>query len=163
MPENTDQASRTAAMHQAAYQAAYGAPQQAVASQTAAPAVEPHVAVASPHAVAASSPHAATAAEAVQKAYKPLDLEQVFHICGIIVGVIIVVFGLCMLAYYTPEAVGAMFDVHQMNGSAGFSSAGATSAQVIKGGFSMLLIGLGATDICAFGAKYASVKKRERK
>ena len=27
----------------------------------------------------------------------------------------------------------------------------------------MLLIGLGATDICAFGAKYMKAKKREQK
>ena len=79
------------------------------------------------------------------------------------IGAIIIVFGLCMLAYYTPEEVSSLFDSYQMNGSSGFSSVGATSAQVIKGGFSMLLIGFGATDICAFGAKYMKAKKREQK
>lgn len=67
-----------------------------------------------------------------------------------IVGAVIIVFGLCMLAYYTPDDVSSLFDTYQMNGSAGFASAGATSAQVLKAGFSMLLIGFGATDICAF-------------
>ena len=136
---------------------------------------------------------------------------------------VIIVFGLCMLAYYTPDDVGSLFDTYQMNGSAGFASAGATSAQVLKAGFSMLLIGcvgrgggggagcrgrsgslgcrcyllgravgrlvgglmgrdrilrhngglvgdgsmlligFGATDICAFGAKYMKAKKREQK
>lgn len=80
-----------------------------------------------------------------------------------IVGAVIIVFGLCMLAYYTPNDVGSLFDTYQMNGSAGFASAGATSAQVLKAGFSMLLIGFGATDICAFGAKYMKAKKREQK
>lgn len=56
-----------------------------------------------------------------------------------IVGAVIIVFGLCMLAYYTPDDVGSLFDTYQMNGSAGFASAGATSAQVLKAGFSMLL------------------------
>ena len=37
------------------------------------------------------------------------------------------------------------------------------AAQVLKAGFSMLLIGFGATDICAFGAKYMKAKKREQK
>ncbi len=45
-----------------------------------------------------------------------------------IVGAVIIVFGLCMLAYYTPDDVGSLFDTYQMNGSAGFASAGATSA-----------------------------------
>ena len=63
----------------------------------------------------------------------------------------------------TPDDVGSLFDSYQMNGSAGFASAGATSAQVLKAGFSMLLIGFGATDICAFGAKYMKAKKREQK
>lgn len=139
----------TAAVHQAAYQATYGAPQQTAA---------PH-----PAATAVASPSAASTAAAVQKAHKTLDPEQIFHICGMIVGAIIIVFGLCMLAYYTPDDVSSLFDSYQMNGSAGFASTGATSAQVLKAGFSMLLIGLGATDICAFGAKYAKTKKREQK
>ncbi|MEC4273707.1 hypothetical protein VJ923_11120 [Adlercreutzia sp. R25] len=126
-----------AAAHQAAYQATYGAPQQAVA----------------PRVTATASPHAAATAAAVRNVRKPLDPAQIFSICGMVVGAIIMVFGLCMLAYYTPDAAGSMFDSYQMNGSAGFSSTGATSAQVIKGGFAMLLIGFGATDICAFGAK----------
>lgn len=129
----------TAATHQAAYQATYGAPQQV-----------------------AAAPQAPTAA-AVQKTRKTIDPEQVFRICGMIVGAVIIVFGLCMLAYYTPDDVSSLFDTYQMNGSAGFASAGATSAQVLKAGFSMLLIGLGATDICAFGAKYMKAKKREQK
>ena len=133
MPQNP------VATHQAAYQATYGAPQQA-----------------------AAAPQVPTAA-AVQKTHKTIDPEQAFRICGIIVGAVIIVFGLCMLAYYTPDDVGSLFDTYQMNGSAGFASAGATSAQVLKAGFSMLLIGFGATDICAFGAKYMKAKKREQK
>ena len=95
---------------------------------------------------------------AVQKTHKTIDPEQAFRICGMIVGAVIIVFGLCMLAYYTPNDVGSLFDTYQMNGSAGFASAGATSAQVLKAGFSMLLIGF-----CAFGAKYMKAKKREQK
>ena len=133
MPQNP------VATHQAAYQATYGAPQQV-----------------------AAAPQAPTAA-AVQKTHKTIDPEQAFRICGMIVGAVIIVFGLCMLAYYTPDDVGSLFDTYQMNGSAGFASAGATSAQVLKAGFSMLLIGFGATDICAFGAKYMKAKKREQK
>lgn len=138
---------QAAATHQAAYQATYGAPQQAAA----------------PRVTTAASPQAAATAAAVQKVHKPLDPEQIFHICGMIVGAIIIVFGLCMLAYYTPDEVSSLFDSYQMNGSSGISSVGASSAQVIKGGFSMLLIGLGATDICAFGAKYMKAKKCEQK
>lgn len=155
MPQNP------VATHQAAYQATYGAPQQTAAPQApAAPACTPGAPgapTASPHAAAAAT------AAAVQKTHKTIDPEQVFRICGMIVGAAIIVFGLCMLAYYTPDDVSSLFDTYQMNGSAGFASAGATSAQVLKAGFSMLLIGLGATDICAFGAKYMKAKKREQK
>ena len=151
----------TAATHQAAYQATYGAPQQTAAPQApTAPACAPGTPgapTASPHAAAAAT------AAAVQKTRKTIDPEQVFRICGMIVGAVIIVFGLCMLAYYTPDDVSSLFDTYQMNGSAGFASAGATSAQVLKAGFSMLLIGFGATDICAFGAKYMKAKKREQK
>ena len=143
-----------AATHQAAYQATYGAPQQVAAAPQA------PTAAATPGTVPTASPHAAAAATAAagQKSRKTNDTQQVFRICGIIVG-----FGLCMLAYYTPDDVSSLFDTYQMNGSAGFASAGATSAQVLKAGFSMLLIGFGATDICAFGAKYMKAKKREQK
>lgn len=155
MPQNP------VATHQAAYQATYGAPQQTAAPQApTAPACAPGTPgapTASPHAAAAAT------AAAVQKTHKTIDPEQVFRICGMIVGAVIIVFGLCMLAYYTPDDVGSLFDTYQMNGSAGFASAGATSAQVLKAGFSMLLIGFGATDICAFGAKYMKAKKREQK
>lgn len=151
----------TAATHQAAYQATYGAPQQTAAPQApTAPACAPgtpDAPTASPHTAAAAT------AAAVQKTRKTIDPEQVFRICGMIVGAVIIVFGLCMLAYYTPDDVSSLFDTYQMNGSAGFASAGATSAQVLKAGFSMLLIGFGATDICAFGAKYMKAKKREQK
>mgnify|MGYP006868419760 CR=1 FL=1 len=149
----------TAATHQAAYQATYGAPQQVAAAPQA------PTAAATPGTVPTASPHAAAAATAaaVQKTRKTIDPEQVFRICGMIVGAVIIVFGLCMLAYYTPDDVSSLFDTYQMNGSAGFASAGATSAQVLKAGFSMLLIGFGATDICAFGAKYMKAKKREQK
>ena len=149
----------TAATHQAAYQATYGAPQQVAAAPQA------PTAAAAPGTVPTASPHAAAAATAaaVQKTHKTIDPEQVFRICGMIVGAVIIVFGLCMLAYYTPDDVSSLFDTYQMNGSAGFASAGATSAQVLKAGFSMLLIGFGATDICAFGAKYMKAKKREQK
>lgn len=155
MPQNP------VATHQAAYQATYGAPQQTAAPQApTAPACAPGTPgapTASPHTAAAAT------AAAVQKTRKTIDPEQVFRICGMIVGAVIIVFGLCMLAYYTPDDVGSLFDTYQMNGSAGFASAGATSAQVLKAGFSMLLIGFGATDICAFGAKYMKAKKREQK
>ena len=151
----------TAATHQAAYQATYGAPHQTAAPQApTAPACAPGTPgapTASPHTAAAAT------AAAVQKTRKTIDPEQVFRICGMIVGAVIIVFGLCMLAYYTPDDVSSLFDTYQMNGSAGFASAGATSAQVLKAGFSMLLIGFGATDICAFGAKYMKAKKREQK
>lgn len=145
----------------AAYHAAYGAPQQPASAplQNAGPTPAPVGGQAHPTA----APHAAATAAAVQKMHKPLDPVQVFHICGMVVGAIIMIFGLCMLAYYTPDAAGSMFDSYQMNGSTGFSSTGATSAQVIKGGFAMLLLGLGATDICAFGAKYAKAIKHEQK
>ena len=151
----------TAATHQAAYQATYGAPHQTAAPQApTAPACAP-----GPPGAPTASPHTAAAATAaaVQKTRKTIDPEQVFRICGMIVGAVIIVFGLCMLAYYTPDDVSSLFDTYQMNGSAGFASAGATSAQVLKAGFSMLLIGFGATDICAFGAKYMKAKKREQK
>lgn len=155
MPQNP------VATHQAAYQATYGAPQQTAAPQApTAPACAPGTPgapTASPHTAAAAT------AAAVQKTRKTIDPEQVFRICGMIVGAVIIVFGLCMLAYYTPDDVSSLFDTYQMNGSAGFASAGATSAQVLKAGFSMLLIGFGATDICAFGAKYMKAKKREQK
>ena len=166
MPQNP------VATHQAAYQATYGAPQQVAAAPQA------PTAAAAPGTVSTASPHAAAAATAaaVQKTHKTIDPEQAFRICGMIVGAVIIVFGLCMLAYYTPDDVGSLFDTYQMNGSAGslfdtyqmngsagFASAGATSAQVLKAGFSMLLIGFGATDICAFGAKYMKAKKREQK
>lgn len=131
MPQNP------VATHQAAYQATYGAPQQAAA----APQVP--TAAAAPGAAPTASPYAAAAATAaaVQKTHKTIDPEQAFRICGMIVGAVIIVFGLCMLAYYTPDDVGSLFDTYQMNGAAGFASAGATSAQVLKAGFSMLLIG----------------------
>ena len=155
MPQNP------VATHQAAYQATSGAPQQTAAPQApTAPACAPGTPgapTASPHTAAAAT------AAAVQKTRKTIDPEQVFRICGMIVGAVIIVFGLCMLAYYTPDDVSSLFDTYQMNGSAGFASAGATSAQVLKAGFSMLLIGFGATDICAFGAKYMKAKKREQK
>lgn len=155
MPQNP------VATHQAAYQATYGAPQQTAAPQApTAPACAPGTPgapTASPHTAAAAT------AAAVQKTRKTIDPEQVFRICGMIVGAVIIVFGLCMLAYYTPDDVSSLFDTYQMNGSAGFASAGATSAQVLKAGFSMPLIGFGATDICAFGAKYMKAKKREQK
>ena len=155
MPQNP------VATHQAAYQATYGAPQQTAAPQApTAPACAPGTPgapTASPHTAAAAT------AAAVQKTRKTIDPEQVFRICGMIVGAVIIVFGLCMLAYYTPDDVSSLFDTYQMNGSAGFASAGATSAQVLKAGFSMLLIGFGATAICAFGAKYMKAKKREQK
>ena len=153
MPQNP------VATHQAAYQATYGAPQQVAAAPQA------PTAAAAPGTAPTASPHAAAAATAaaVQKTHKTIDPEQAFRICGMIVGAVIIVFGLCMLAYYTPDDVGSLFDTYQMNGSAGFASAGATSAQVLKAGFSMLLIGFGATDICAFGTKYMKAKKREQK
>ena len=136
----------------AAYHATYGAPQQpsAVPAPAGGPTPAPAPAAAAPRPPAPAKPK------------KPLDPEQIFLICGIIVGGIIIVFGLCMLAYYTPDEVGEFFDTYKMNGSVGFSSVGATAQQVLKAGFSMLLIGLGATDICAFGAKFMKSRKRQK-
>lgn len=147
---------------QAAYQATYGAPAATGAAPQ--PAAQPTAGrPTGPGAAPAYNPRAAVQAAAAKKPSEPLDPERVFIICGMVVGAIVIVFGLCMLAYYTPDDVSSLFDTYQMNGSAGFASAGATSAQVLKAGFSMLLIGLGATDICAFGAKYMKAKKREQK
>ena len=91
MPQNP------VATHQAAYQATYGAPQQAAAAPQA------PTAAAAPGAAPTASPHTAAAATAaaVQKTHKTIDPEQAFRICGMIVGAVIIVFGLCMLAYYT--------------------------------------------------------------
>ena len=75
----------TAATHQAAYQATYGAPQQVAAAPQA------PTAAAAPGTVSTASPHAAAAATAaaVQKTRKTIDPEQVFRICGMIVGAVI--------------------------------------------------------------------------
>ena len=63
---------------------------------------------------------------AAATALDDLSGKQVFRICGMIVGAVIIVFGLCMLAYYTPDDAAdgggaalnrAVFDTYQMNGS----------------------------------------------
>ena len=75
--------------------------------------------------------------------------QSCYGVCGMATGAIMIVFGLCMLAFYTPTEISEFYSSsHQA-----FGSSGATAAQVLKAGFSMLLIGLGATDICAFGSK----------
>lgn len=135
---------------QAAYQAAYGAPACAATAPQAAVPVTPGAPVAPPRATAPKKPH------------PELDPERVFLICGMVVGCVIVVFGLCMLAFYTPAEVSEFFDGYRMNGSAGWSDTGATAQQILKAGFSMLLIGLGATDICAFGAKLMKTRKQRK-
>lgn len=131
------------AASQAAYQAAYGAPSttSAAASGTAAP-VPP-----------AYTPQAAVTAAALKKSREGLDPQRIFLICGMAVGAIMIVFGLCMLAFYTPAEISEFYDPSHFGGNQAFTNAGATAAQVLKAGFSMLLIGLGAADICAFGAK----------
>lgn len=137
------------AAHQAAYQAAYGAPAPAQAAPR-------------PTGTAHAVPTAAKPAATPKKPHAELDPERVFLICGIVVGCIIVVFGLCMLAFYTPAEVSEFFDSYRMNGTAGWSDTGATAQQILKAGFSMLLIGLGATDICAFGAKLMKGRKHQK-
>ena len=131
------------AASQAAYQAAYGAPSAgtAPAAGTAAP-VPP-----------AYTPQAAVTAAALKKSRESLDPRRIFLICGMAVGAIMIVFGLCMLAFYTPAEISEFYDPSHFGGNQAFANAGATAAQVLKAGFSMLLIGLGAADICAFGAK----------
>ncbi|MEC4185232.1 hypothetical protein VJ918_10460 [Adlercreutzia sp. R21] len=124
------------AASQAAYQAAYGAP--AVGTTPAAAPAAPSY-----------NPQAAVTAAALQQTRKTIDPRRVFLICGMVVGAIMIVFGLCMLAFYTPAEVNEFYSSsHQA-----FASSGATAAQVLKAGFAMLLIGLGAADICAFGSK----------
>ncbi|MEY8460593.1 hypothetical protein AALA69_05615 [Eggerthellaceae bacterium 24-137] len=143
-------ASNPVSAAQAAYQAAYGAPACAATAPQAAVPVTPGAPVAPPRATAP------------KKAHAELDPERVFLICGMVVGCVIVVFGLCMLAFYTPAEVSEFFDGYRMNGSAGWSDTGATAQQILKAGFSMLLIGLGATDICAFGAKLMKARKQRK-
>lgn len=138
--------------HQAAYQAAYGAPS---APQQPIPA--PHQP--EPGNAGAYNPQAAVQAAALKKQPVSLDPERAFLIGGIVVGCIVIVFGLCMLAFYTPAEVSEFFDGYRMNGSQAFSGTGATAQQILKAGFSMLLIAIGATDVCAFGAKLARSRK----
>lgn len=146
---------------QAAYQATYGAPAATGAAPQ--PAAQPTAGrPTGPGAAPAYNPHAAVQAAAPKKPSEPLDPERVFIICGMVVGAIVIVFGLCMLAFYTPAEVSEFFDSYRMNGSAGWSETGATAQQILKAGFSMLLIGLGAIDICAFGAKFAHLRKHDR-
>lgn len=140
---------------QAAYQATYGAPVSAQTVPQSAAASGPTPAV---PAAAAVPPHAS----APKKPRAELDPEHVFLICGMVVGCAIIVFGLCMLAFYTPAEAGEFFDSYRMNGTAGWSDTGATAQQILKAGFSMLLIGLGATDICAFGAKLMKARKQRK-
>lgn len=123
-----------AAASQAAYQAAYGATYAAQSPASAAPATH--------------NPHAAATAAALKKTHSDIDPHRVFLICGIAVGAIMIIFGLCMLAFYTPADIGDFYNSSRQ----AFASSGATAAQVLKAGFALLLIGLGATDICAFGA-----------
>jgi hypothetical protein len=145
----------TVANHQAAYQAAYGAP--SAPSQSAAAACQP-----GPGNAGVCDPQAAVRAATLKKQSASLDPERVFLICGMAVGAIMIVFGLCMLAFYTPAEVSEFFDSYRMNGTAGWSETGATAQQILKAGFSMLLIGLGATDICAFGAKLMKGRKHQK-
>lgn len=151
-PQAAPQPQPTAAAAQSAYQAAYGAP-------TAAP-VNPVVGAA-PHPAQTYNPHAAATAAALQKTRTPLDPYRIFLICGMAVGAVMVIFGLCMLAFYTPAALGDFYNSSALGGQ-NFVNAGATAAQVLKAGFSLLFIGLGATDICAFGAKFAKKRCRDR-
>lgn len=144
------------ASHQAAYQAAYGAPH---APQQPAPAPrQPE-----PGHAGTYDPHAAVQAAALKKQAASLDPERAFLIGGIVVGCIVIVFGLCMLAFYTPAEVSELFDGYRMNGGQAFSGTGATAQQILKAGFSMLLIAIGATDVCAFGAKLARSRKHDRR
>lgn len=151
-PPSDDEAvaSNPVSAAQAAYQAAYGAPSCATTTPQAATPATPGAPVTPPRTTAP------------KKAHTELDPERVFLICGMVVGCVIVVFGLCMLAFYTPAEVSEFFDGYRMNGSAGWSDTGATAQQILKAGFSMLLIGLGATDICAFGAKLMKARKQRK-
>ena len=67
-----------------------------------------------------------------------------------------------MLAFYTPAEVSELFDGYRMNGGQAFSGTGATAQQILKAGFSMLLIAIGATDVCAFGAKLMKGRRHQK-
>ena len=145
MPQAQPQAV-AAADAQQAYHATYGAPSagqpQDVPQPYGAPAQPVHPAPIPP------------------KPKKPVDARRVFLTCGLVVGCIMIVFGLCMLAFYTPnayeqaaQAVAQMGFMDDFSSYASPSYIGASDAEVIKTGFSLLLISLGATNICAFGAK----------
>lgn len=138
------QAQSQAAAAQSAYQAAYGAP-----ATSGAPTAGPV-----PYGAPTRNSQAAATAAALQKTRSSVDPYRVFLICGMVVGAVMIVFGLCMLAFYTPSAVSDFYNSSALGGQS-IAAAGATAAQVLKAGFSLLLIGLGATDICAFGAKFA--------
>lgn len=150
-------ASSSVVAAQAAYQATYGAPVGAAAPQDGTPSAP--AAGFAPSAPAGAAPSRPAVAK---KPHGELDPEHVFLICGMVVGCAIVVFGLCMLAFYTPAEVSEFFESYRMNGSSGWSDTGATAQQILKAGFSMLLIGLGATDICAFGAKLMKARKQRK-
>lgn len=145
------QAQSQAAAAQSAYQAAYGAP-----AASGAPAAGPV-----PHGAPSRNLQAAATAAALQKTRSSVDPYRVFLICGMAVGAVMIIFGLCMLAFYTPSAVSDFYNSSALGGQS-FAAAGATAAQVLKAGFSLLLIGLGATDICAFGAKFAKKSCKDR-
>lgn len=131
--------SHTAA--QQAYQAAYGAPvNQGTRPYAAAPQAGTY------------NPHAAATAAAYQKTRSDVNPRRVFLICGLVVGALMVLFGLCMLAFHTPNVMVQAMDTFQL-GQDAYAATGATSQEILKTGFSLLLIGLGGTNICAFGAK----------
>ncbi|MDE8703473.1 hypothetical protein PZH32_10950 [Adlercreutzia equolifaciens] len=135
-----------------AYQAAYGAP------------VPPRPTVPTGNAPqgAGYNPHAAATVAAYQKTRSAVDPRRVFLICGIVVGAVMVLFGLCMLAFHTPNVAAQAMDAFQL-GQQTYQATGATSQEILKTGFSLLLIGFGATDICAFGAKLFAKKGADRK
>ncbi len=139
------------AASQQAYQAAYGAPVPP----------RPTVPTGAAPQTAGYNPHAAATAAAYQKTRSDVDPRRVFLICGMVVGALMVVFGLCMLAFHTPNVAAQAMDAFQL-GQQTYQATGATSQEILKTGFSLLLIGFGATDICAFGAKLFA-KKGNRK
>lgn len=144
---------------QQAYQATYGAPVNQAPQGWAAPSASAPAGAYQRPATGAptqptpvANPHAAATAAAYQKTRGSVDIRRVFLICGLVVGALMVLFGLCMLAFHTPNAGAQAMDAFQL-GQEYYNATGATSQEILKTGFCLLLIGLGGADICAFGAK----------
>lgn len=154
---------------QQAYQAAYGAPTSQAAQAWTAPsagastgAYQRPTTGAPTQPTPVANPHAAATAAAYQKTRGTVDVRRVFLICGLVVGALMVLFGLCMLAFHTPNMGAQAMDAFQL-GQEYYNATGATSQEILKTGFCLLLIGLGGADICAFGAKLFEKKSADVK